>query len=369
MTLMDDCQRAASQVLDRTEKLSKIPAPPNEEGERAATVAEWWRSDGLREVRMDPAGNVWGQLRRGSTHGRAVVVAAHLDTVFGHDIPHGLITLPDGRLRGPGCGDDTIAVASLSVLRDLLPPTTQAPVWIVATVGEEGLGNLRGIKEVLAQREVTVGMVIALEGNYLGRVNVVGVGSERRRVTVTGPGGHAWEESIAPNAVHVAAEMVADLTRLPLSSDPKVSLNVGLIQGGESINSRATTCIFDVDLRSEDPGALSELRDRAEALFITEEPGVTVEVEGLGSRPAGHIANDHPLVRAAGRALTELEIPARLTSASTDANAAYAARLPAVTLGITYGGGTHTEAEWIDPRGVPLGLHALARTVAEAVAL
>jgi acetylornithine deacetylase/succinyl-diaminopimelate desuccinylase-like protein len=369
MSLLSDCERLSVEVIDRTMELSKIPAPPGEEVERAHLVAQWWRADGIDAVRTDPTGNVWGCLRRGDPGEPAVVVAAHLDTVFDRDVAHGLVTLPDGRLSGPGCGDDTVAVASLAALRDLIPESAGAPVWIVATVGEEGLGDLRGIKAALAQREISIGTVIALEGNYLGRVNVVGVGSERRRVIVTGPGGHAWEESSAPNAVHIAAGMVTKLSELALSADPKVTLNVGVIRGGESINSRAITCTFDLDLRSEDPAALANLTGAAEALLATAEDGVAVQVEHLGSRPAGRIAADHPLVTAACRALVEVEIASRLTAASTDANAAYAVQLPAVTLGITYGEGTHTETEWIDPASVPLGLHALARTVADATVL
>ncbi|WGX97514.1 M20/M25/M40 family metallo-hydrolase [Nocardioides sp. L-11A] len=358
------CAAQAARVLERTFELAQIPAPPFDEGDRVARVADWWHTDGL-EVERQPVGNLWARLREGTDPGRgAVVVAAHLDTVFGREVRHGL-RREAGRVVGPGCGDDTVAVAALSALDSLLPSRTAAPVWVLATVGEEGLGDLAGARAALAHLPEPVETFVALEGNYLGRVNVVGVGSVRKRVRISGRGGHAWEDAAAPSAVHIAAAMVQAIAQLPEPAGVRSSRNVGLLRGGESINSRAIHASFDVDLRAEDPAALAALGAAVDEIVARRHEGVDVEVEPLGNRPAGRIDPDHALVRTAVDALAEVGITARLTAASTDANVAYAAGIPAVTLGITYGDGTHTEEEWIDPDAIRLGLHALARTITE----
>lgn len=361
--LLAACRAEAPLVLDRTFDLSSIAAPPLHEAERAARVRSWWESDGLT-VTAQPVGNLWARVRAGSDPAApALVIAAHLDTVFARDVQHGLRWAADGSVVGPGCGDDSVAVAALATLDRLLTVDTAAPVWIVATVGEEGLGNLAGARAVFEDPPTAVAAFIALEGNYLGRVNTVGVGSERRRVRIVTSGGHAWEDATAPSAIHVAADLVHRIDGLESDHPGRTSRNVGLIAGGESINSRARAATFDVDLRSESAAALRDLTNQTEELLAVGRAGVTVSIEMLGSRPAGGIALDHPLVVAAADSLAEVGISARLTAASTDANVAYDRGVPAVTLGITYGDGTHTEQEWIDPAAICYGLYALTRTV------
>ncbi len=148
-----------------------------------------------------------------------MLLCAHLDTVFGPEVPHAVVR-HGGRLSGPGVGDNTVAVCALSALDALLPARLRHPVWIVATTGEEGLGNLAGVRALLDDPPGPVRAVIALEGNYLGRVNVTGVGSTRWRVTVTGPGGHAWEEASQPSAVHEAARLITALAGLARPEPP-----------------------------------------------------------------------------------------------------------------------------------------------------
>lgn len=360
-------------VIDRTIALSGIPAPPRREQERARVVQDWWEADGLSGVTTDAAGNVRARLRAGDPQRPAVLLCAHLDTVFGLEVTHSVVR-HGGRLTGPGVGDNTVAVCSLSALDALLPGEFRYPVWIVATTGEEGLGNLAGVRALLDDPPAPVRALIALEGNYLGRVNVTGVGSTRWRVTVTGPGGHAWEEAAQPSAVHEAARLVTALASLaqPQPADPgpahpaapKTTVNVGLIEGGESVNSRAQHAEFLVDLRSGDPAALDALRTAARA--VLDDPAIPagVSVQAIGERPAGQLDPGHPLATLAAQVLREAGIPPRLTAASTDANAAYPRGIPALTLGITTGEGTHTEQEWIDVDPVAAGLAALAATVA-----
>ncbi|HEX3387626.1 MAG TPA: M20/M25/M40 family metallo-hydrolase [Streptosporangiaceae bacterium] len=373
----------AQLVLDRTIALCGIPAPTGHEQQRAQVVRDWWTADGLRGVAVGAAGNVCAQLRTGDPQQPAVLLCAHLDTVFGPEVTHAVVR-HGGRLTGPGVGDNTVAVCALSALDALLPGRLRYPVWIVATTGEEGLGNLAGVRALLDDPPGPVRAVIALEGNYLGRVNVTGVGSTRWRVRVTGPGGHAWEEASQPSAVHEAARLVTALAALAQAgpgqagpgqaglaqagpgraAPPKATVNVGLIEGGESVNSRAQRAEFLVDLRSGDPAALGTLRAAARA--VLEDPAVplAVSVHAIGERPAGQLDPDHPLATLAAQVLREAGIPPRLTAASTDANAAYPRGIPALTLGITTGEGTHTEQEWIDVDPVAAGLAALAATVA-----
>jgi acetylornithine deacetylase/succinyl-diaminopimelate desuccinylase-like protein len=266
-------------------------------------------------------------------------------------------------------GDNTVAVCALSALDALLPAELRCPVWIVATTGEEGLGNLAGVRALLDDPPGPVRALIALEGNYLGRVNVTGVGSTRWRVTVTGPGGHAWEEAGQPSAVHQAAGLITALAALAqpdpaCPGSPKTTVNVGLIEGGESVNSRAQRAEFLVDLRSGDPAALDGLRAAARAVLGDPAVPLGISVHEIGERPAGQLDPDHPLATLAAQVLREAGITPRLTAASTDANAAYPRGIPALTLGITTGEGTHTEQEWIDAAPVAAGLAALAATVA-----
>ena len=363
----------AQLVLDRTVALSAIPAPTGHEEQRAQVVRDWWAADGLAGVAVGAAGNVRALLRAGDPQQPAVLLCAHLDTVFGPEVTHAVVR-HGGRLTGPGVGDNTIAVCALSALDALLPDGLRHPVWVVATTGEEGLGNLAGVRALLDDPPGPVRAVIALEGNYLGRVNVTGVGSTRWRVRVTGPGGHAWEEASQPSAVHEAARLITALAALarpgqaqPGQTQPgpaKATVNVGLIEGGESVNSRAHRAEFLVDLRSGDPAALDALR--AEARAVLDDPAVplAVAVHTIGERPAGQLDPDHPLATLAAQVLREAGITPRLTAASTDANAAYPRGIPALTLGITTGEGTHTEQEWIDAGPVAAGLAALAATVA-----
>ncbi len=425
-------------VVARTVEIAAIAAPPLDEADRTSLVQRWWTADGLEEVAVDRVGNVWARIRPGARvvaraepaaasaaavaaepaagtgagagaaapARPAVVIAAHLDTVFGRDVAHGAVG--DGRyLRGPSVGDDSIALASLSALAELLPADMAVPVWILATVGEEGLGNLIGITTALAEPRTPVATLVALEGNWLGRVCHTAVGSVRWRVTITGPGGHAWERADAPSAVHTAARAIDALVGITRPTGARTAINVGRMGGGESINSRAISAWFEVDLRADSQAALDALdatvrqaisgaiatdntdnTGTADTADTADTPGgtggtggtgttstgttdtdaagraqVTATFDEIGRRPAGHLAVDHPIVAAAADALRAAGRTVTYTAASTDANAAHRIGIPAVAIGVTIGEGEHTEAEWIDLEPVAEGLCVLADTV------
>ena len=354
-------------LIERTIELVSIPAPTFEERDRADRVRAWWHEDGVTDITSDDQGNLVGCLRQGEDPDAPVIlVCAHLDTVFSRDVPHR--TVWNGtRLIGPSVADDSVAAAMLSLLGSCLATQVEHSVWIAATTAEEGLGNLAGVTYLLEHFAKPIGVFLALEGNYLGRVNVTGVGSVRGRVSVTGRGGHSWEEPDNPSAVESSARcvqrIVDDYSAARSTASAKSTVNVGRFLGGESVNSRAISCTFDIEARSEDPAALSQLEDMMKARIEELTPAFDVEWTDLGRRPAGGIALDHPVVRIAAAALEECAITPTFTAASTDANAAYARAIPAITLGVAFGGNTHTEDEWIDTASLDLGFRAFCNTV------
>ncbi len=347
----------AEQVVDRTITLASIPAPTGEEAARAELIALWWRADGFDEVHDDAAGNVWARARAGM--GPAVILAAHLDTVFGRDVAHEIARDGD-RLRGPGVGDNAVGVVGIGAAATAVA-SEGPPVWLCATVGEEGLGNLAGITAALGSSPDEVGAVLAVEGNYLGRVSTIGVGSARRRIRVVGPGGHAWEAADAPSAVHHAAKLIAELAAIPRA--PGTAVNVGRVGGGEGINVRAREAWFEVDLRADRPTALDGLVRRLEAIVAGTPAPLQARLEPIGDRPAGRVDPRAPLVRAAESALADEGIAVTNPATSTDANAAHARGIPAVAVGITTGAGEHTTEEWIDLPPIATGIRALAATL------
>ena len=344
-------------VVQRTIEIAQVPAPTGHEEARAAVVRSWWERDRLDEVHADPTGNVWGRVRGGD--GPVVIVGAHLDTVFGTDVPH-RVEVDGERLIGPSVGDDSVGLAALSTAGASLP-VDGIPVWLVATVGEEGLGNLRGARAALEGPPAPVGAFIAVEGNYLGRVSTVGVGSIRRRVTVHGPGGHAWEAGQVPSAVHAVGQLVASISAIP--PRPGTAVNVGRIGGGEGINMRGRDAWLELDLRADASDALEEVARVVDRFVAAVEPPLVVEQETLGERPAGGVDPGHALVRAAMEALGEVGKAVVSPASSTDANAAHALGIPSIAVGVTTGSGEHTSQEWIETTPIDEGVRALARTV------
>jgi tripeptide aminopeptidase len=222
-------------VLELTALISAVPSPTGEETAKSLLVERLFATAGLATER-DAIGDVVGVIpgRQPSRPGTSrLVVAAHIDTVFPIGTPLEVRRSAD-RLTGPGVGDNSVAVAAAIKLADLLRIAGEVPavdVLLTGNVGEEGLGNLRGIREVLASRS-DIGAVIALEGHNLGRVTHVAVGSRRFRITVEGPGGHSWGDFGRPNAIHGLSKLIAELDAIPLPRSPKTTLNVGMISGG-----------------------------------------------------------------------------------------------------------------------------------------
>lgn len=360
-------REAVDDVVARTIQIAEVPAPSLDEADRAAVLAGWFAAEGCTDISIDGVGNVWALARPGDQP--ATVVCAHLDTVFSRSVTHG-VQRTDDRLVGPSVGDDSVALAALSVLPRLLPTDSARAVWLLCSVGEEGFGNLLGARHAIDNPPVGIGAFIAIEGNYLGRIGATGIGSTRWRVRFMGPGGHSWERATAPSAVHAAGHAIAELDGLASAFTERVAVNVGLVVGGEAINARAQTASFDLDLRAMNADVLRELASKARNILdAAVVPGLELEVEVLGDRPAGATPADHHLVRAALDAYQAHGIQCSLIASSTDANVAMAAGLPAIAVGVAFGEQEHTEAEWIDVSSIASGVAGLAATVAAAMCM
>ena len=358
-------EQSGPAVAALARKICAIPAPTFHEAERAAFVAEQFRARGLAPL-GDPAGNVTTR-RLGTRRDGALLFAAHTDTVFplGTDLTvreHG------GRLHGPGIGDNSLAVAALLMLPRVLDEAgvrTRADLLLCANTGEEGLGDLRGIKQVVADHRAELGAVIAMEGLNLGRVTHQAVGSRRLRITVTGPGGHSWGAFGNPSAIHVLGEIIAAIARLPVPREPKTTYNVGQIEGGVSVNTIAPSANLVLDLRSIDPVALEALVGQIDAIVRGAQRGeIRVTSEVIGDRPAGRLAPDAPLMLTTLAALRELGIEPTLDASSTDANVPLALGIPAVCIGLTRGGHAHRSDEYIELAPIGRGMQQLVLLVA-----
>ena len=352
-------------VLELTALISAVPSPTGEETAKSLLVERLFATAGLATER-DAIGDVVGVIpgRHPSRAGTSrLVVAAHIDTVFPIGTPLE-VKRAAGRLTGPGVGDNSVAVAAAIKLADLLRIAGEVPaveVLLTGNVGEEGLGNLRGIREVLASRS-DIGAVVALEGHNLGRVTHVAVGSRRFRISVKGPGGHSWGDFGRPNAIHGLSRLIAELDAIPLPRSPKTTLNVGMVSGGVSVNTIAPEASCLLDLRSIDESALRRLSDRVTRLVERSNRGDAVEytAESIGERPAGVVPGDSPIVQIAASTLAALGLEPSFDASSTDANVPIAAGIPAVCVGLTTGGNVHRADEYIDLEPVSLGVTQLA---------
>jgi acetylornithine deacetylase/succinyl-diaminopimelate desuccinylase-like protein len=352
-------------VLDLAAAVQQIPAPAFAEAARAAFICERFQAEGLESVAIDAAGNACACIR-GEGRARPLVISAHLDSVFPLATHLALKRFTE-RLAGPGIGDNALGVAGLLGLHWGLQQRSlrlSGDVWLVANVGEEGLGDLRGMRAVIERFGDRPLAYLILEGMALGQVYHRGLGVQRYRITVRTAGGHSWVDYGRPSAVHELGELIHRLASLPIPGQPRSSLNVGVISGGTSINTIAAQASLELDLRSENVQTLADLAAQVERLvFAARRPGVEVAAELVGRRPAGEIPADHPLVRLAVRCLEEQGVRPCLNIGSTDANIPLSLGFPAICVGLTHGSGAHTAGEYIHTRPLKQGLAQLVNLV------
>ena len=352
-------------LLDLALQIQQIPAPTFDEARRAEFVRMRFLSEGLADVHIDDAGNVLARLA-GPETGRPLIVSAHLDTVFPLDT-NLAFTRDSARISAPGIGDNSLGVAALfGILLQLREKRTplSGDIWFVANVCEEGLGDLKGMRAVVDRFGGDVRGYLVVEGMAFGHVYNRGTGVRRYKIAARTAGGHSWSDFGKPSAIHEMTKLVAHLDGIQPPVSPRTTLNVGRISGGTSVNTIAASAEIELDLRSEDESALQEIvRQTEKFVAAMKKPGVEWDIRMIGSRPAGSISAEHPLIRVSLGCLEKLGVEPFLTIGSTDANIPFSRGYPAVVLGVTTGGGAHTMAEYIDLPPLEKGLAQLVDVV------
>jgi len=350
-----------NQVLELAIEIQQIPAPTFNESKRGAFIYERFIQENLKDVEIDEIGNVLGRLP-GSGSALPIIVSAHLDTVFPSGTDLGCERLA-GKVVGPGIGDNAVGLAGLfGLLWELNQRQVilNSDLWLVANVGEEGLGDLRGMREIVNRFAGQIQAYIILEGMALGQVYHRGLGVRRFRITVNTSGGHSWVDYGKPSAVHELVRIVTRLLAIQIPEGPRTTMNVGVISGGTSVNTIAAEASLDLDLRSEDVATLDELVKSVEGIFQeSQSTDVRVSVELIGQRPVGEISQNHPLIALAVQGLEVVGMQPRLNIGSTDANIPLSLGYPAICLGLTTGNGAHTGNEYINIAPLDLGLKHL----------
>ena len=352
-------------VEDKTNKnlieLTEIEAPPFKEEKRAKEFSERLKLAGIEKVWIDSIGNVIGFLE-GSIGNKNIAIDAHLDTVFpeGTDVK---VQIKNDTLFAPGIGDDTRGLAMILTIAETIVNSEIKPVdniLFIGTVGEEGLGDLRGVRYLFKNNEPKIDSWIAIDGGSIGRVNNQALGSYRYEVIFDGPGGHSWGAFGLVNPHHALGAGIKNFVEkadIYTDNGPKTSYNVGIISGGTSINSIPFKSSMQIDIRSIDP---NRLNDMEEILFnsmnkaLDEQnaikrsgPDLKLTINKIGNRPSGKVDESVPLIQKTIAATQYMGVEPRLTIGSTDSNIPISLGLPAVTIGRGgEGGGAHSLDEW-----------------------
>ena len=345
-------------------RLTEIPAPPFMEARRAAYYLERMREIGLSDASIDAEGNVTG-LRKGTGNGPTLLIAAHLDTVFPEAVDT-TVELRDGRFYAPGIGDDARGLTALLSVIEVLNESgieTVGDIMFAGNVGEEGRGDLRGIKAIFRDHPEIDGFV-SIDGVRLRRITSGGTGSRRFEFQFSGPGGHSFGAFGLPSAIHAMGRAIAKIAEIETPALPKTTFTIGTVAGGTSVNSIAADAVFTLDMRSNDPAALIKLETQAKALAAVAEENarwdngeISVEFKLIGDRPAGRTATESPIVQIAALAFDEIGIELReLGISSTDSNVPMSLNIPAITIaGGGNGGGSHSPGEWYSPENSHFG--------------
>jgi tripeptide aminopeptidase len=356
-------------INDQQARLTEIPAPSFQEGQRAAAVKALLSDAGLN-VQMDPAGNVVGELR-GQTDKEVVVLSAHLDTVF----PAGTnvkVRREGSRLFAPGISDNGTGLAGLVAIASAIHEAQIQPlrtIVFLANVGEEGEGNLRGMRTFVEAYRPRLKAIIVLDGASTDYVTTMALASRRLEVVITGPGGHSWSDFGMPNPINALVRGAVRFINTKVPASPRTTFNLGQIEGGTSVNSIPFEAHLKVDVRSESEEELARLesalrecmaagvRDEMEASRDRLRGKLEWKIELIGSRPGGELAADSPLLAALRAADAIVENESRIERSSTDANVPLSMGIDAISIGAGgSGGGAHSLQEWYDSAGRDLGL-------------
>ncbi len=357
---LDDIEAREPETIREQLRMTEIPAPPFLEQERAEYFVEQLRFRGLEDAYIDSEGNAIG-IRRGTGNGPTILIAAHLDTVFpeGTDVS---VELRGGRYYAPGIGDDTRGLAALLSVLEALQSSgieTEGDIIFAGNVGEEGRGDLRGVKALFRDFPEIDGFV-SIDGVRLRRITLAGTGSRRFEFQFSGPGGHSFGAFGLASAIHAMGRAIAKIAEFETPALPKTTFTVGTVAGGTSVNSIAADAVFAIDMRSNDPQELALLEERAKAAAleaVAEENArwnngeISVAFKLIGDRPVGRTPADSPIVQAAALAFDTVGIELEeLSTSSTDSNVPMSLGIPAITIaGGGDGGDAHSPDEWFAP--------------------
>jgi len=363
--------RAHARELEELQlQVTSIAAPPWGETARSDWLAARFSELGLFDVHRDELGNVFGICRGKDAGAPFIALSAHIDTVFPADTPIS-VRRDAGKLYGPGVSDNSSGITALLAIAGAMQSAElshTAPILFIGNVGEEGEGDLRGMRHIYQQPRwsQTIASLIAIDGAGTDTIIAEGLGSRRYEVTVRGHGGHSWSDFGVANPIVALARVIDRFTRTPVPVSPKTTFNIGIINGGTSVNSIPESATMRVDTRSASVDELDRLeRALHEAVdhAIPEITGrkkqelLTAEVRVIGSRPAADLPADSPLLKMVRAVDAELGNTARIQRASTDANVPLSLGRQAIAIGSGgSGGGAHTIHEWYDPTGRDLGL-------------
>ncbi|MCY4269203.1 MAG: M20/M25/M40 family metallo-hydrolase [Gammaproteobacteria bacterium] len=365
-------------TIEEQIRITEIPAPPFMEDERAAYYLEQVRARGLEDAWMDSEGNVIGRRPGAGVGGGEapiLLIGAHLDTVFGPEVDVS-VEFRDGRYYAPGIGDDSRGLAVLLAVIEVLGESgidTVADVLFTGNVGEEGRGDLRGIKAIFRENPEIDGF-ISVDGVRMTRITIGGTGSRRFEFRFSGPGGHSFGAFGLPSATHAMGRAIAQIAELRTPSYPKTTFTVGTVDGGTSVNSIAADAVFAIDMRSNSPEQLVQLETEAKAVAlaaVAEENArwnngeIALEFVLIGDRPTGLTPAGSPIVQAAALATEASGVPLReLGISSTDSNVPMALGIPAITMpGGGDGGDAHSPGEWFAPEDSHLGPQTVLLTI------
>ena len=374
-----DYDRTVEDIITLTE----IESPPFGEAVRAAAYLEMLRAHGLEDVEQDGIGNVMG-LRRGAGNGPLIVVAAHLDTVFpaGTDVK---VRREGTKLLAPGVGDDTRSLAVLlSFIRamDAAGVRTNSDILFVGDVGEEGLGDLRGVRHLFHEGKYKdqIKAFFTVDGPDMENMATGGVGSKRYRIVCRGPGGHSFGAFGIVSPMNAVGQMICELARVQVPASPKTTYSASVISGGTSVNAIPNEVLLEVDLRSADPKQLARLEARFHAIVAAAVEGenharstaqgvITAEAVLIGDRPAGSTPLDSDIVKLSTAALNAHGFKPKHAASSTDANIPMALGIPAISICCGGSGGrAHSLEEWIDIDKAP-ALRGMSATLTAILAV
>ena len=350
----------ADLLIEETINVCEIAAPSFKEQKRAAYVLKRMLEYGL-DTHIDETGNVIA-FKKGNCNTKPnIMFVAHMDTVF----PEGTnvtVKRKGCKLYAPGIRDNSAGVAGIILLAKALNDIeiSHGDIYLVGSVGEEGLGDLRGIKAAYQSHKEKVDMVVGVDGGLGGMISA-GIGSRRLKVTVSTGGGHSWAAFGSPSAIHSLGTMIGEISKIQVPKSPRTTFNVGVIKGGTSINSIASLATMLIDLRSEQKQPLIAIETKVRSIInnVAKKQQVKVNIEVVGDRPVGRLTKDHKLVKTTAAVLDYLKLPKHTGASSTDCNVPLSDGKPAICVGITTGKNAHRLDESLDIEPMSLGLKQL----------